>query len=227
MKIRIALADDHPAVLAGIHHELNALAHLDIIGLARDSGELVRLLQRQPCDVLVTDYAMPGGEFGDGIALIAYLRENHPDLKIIVFTTLDNPALGITLADLGVQAVLNKGSDISLLAAAIQAAHQGTSLPRSSRDNGTLLAEERSSHVALSKREEEVIRLYVSGFSINEIAERLHRTKQTISSQKSNAMRKLGTTRDADLFRFALETGLVRDDAPQDDPPNAAAAPGA
>ncbi|EFF74447.1 Bug family tripartite tricarboxylate transporter substrate binding protein, partial [Achromobacter piechaudii] len=34
------------------------------------------------------------------------------------------------------------------------------------------------------------------------------RSKQTISSQKSSAMRKLGIERDADLFRFAFETGI-------------------
>ncbi|KAA1005276.1 response regulator transcription factor [Paraburkholderia panacisoli] len=38
----------------------------------------------------------------------------------------------------------------------------------------------------LSPREMEVIRLLVSGMSINEIAERLHRTKQTISAQKTH-----------------------------------------
>jgi two-component system capsular synthesis response regulator RcsB len=55
----------------------------------------------------------------------------------------------------------------------------------------------------------EVVRLYVSGASINEIAEQLNRSKQTISTQKTSAMRKLGIERDADLFRFAYETGIA------------------
>lgn len=211
MKIRIALADDHPAVLAGIQHELNALPGLEIVGLARDSGELVKLLQHQSCDVLVTDYAMPGGKFGDGMALVTYLRENYPALKIIVFTTLDNPALGITLTDLGVMAVLSKASDINLLATAVFAAHQSSIGPRTGRQTGR---PQTADLAPLSKREEEVILLFVSGLTINEIADRLIRTKQTISSQKSNAMRKLRITRDADLFRFALETGLVNTDLP-------------
>ncbi len=32
------------------------------------------MLQTVPCDVLVTDLAMPGGQYGDGLPLIGYLR---------------------------------------------------------------------------------------------------------------------------------------------------------
>jgi len=61
----------------------------------------------------------------------------------------------------------------------------------------------------LSRREAEVIRLYVSGRSVNEIASEFNRSKQTISSQKTSAMRKLGIKRDVELIRFAREMGLV------------------
>jgi len=61
----------------------------------------------------------------------------------------------------------------------------------------------------LSRREAEVIRLYVSGRSVNEIASEFNRSKQTISSQKPATMRKLGIKRDVELIRFAREMGLV------------------
>jgi len=63
----------------------------------------------------------------------------------------------------------------------------------------------------LSQRESQVLRLYVSGMSITAIAATLHRTKQTISAQKHNAMRKLGIDSDAQLYLFALQTGLPDD----------------
>lgn len=37
---------------------------------------------------------------------------------------------------------------------------------------------------------------------MTEIAEKLHRSKKTISAQKLAAMRKLGISRDADLIRY-------------------------
>ncbi|MET5115638.1 LuxR C-terminal-related transcriptional regulator, partial [Burkholderia pseudomallei] len=50
--------------------------------------------------------------------------------------------------------------------------------------------------VQLSPREIEVVRLFTSVLSVNEIANRLKRSKQTISSKKANAMRKLGVNSD-------------------------------
>jgi two-component system capsular synthesis response regulator RcsB len=61
----------------------------------------------------------------------------------------------------------------------------------------------------LTKRELEVVRFFVSGMSVTEIAMLLHRSKKTISTQKSAAMIKLGVERDADLVRYGIESGLV------------------
>ncbi len=93
MKIRIILADDHPALLAGLTHELAKLPTLEIVGTAEDSDSLVELINTTEADVLVTDYVMPGGKYGDGMGLLAYIRRARPKLKTLVFTTLDNPAL--------------------------------------------------------------------------------------------------------------------------------------
>lgn len=213
MKIHVLLADDHPALLAGIKHELESVPSIAIEGVARDSGQLVQLLTRVPCDVLVTDYAMPGGAHGDGITFISYLRRHYPDLKIVVFTTLDNPAIMQELSRLGVHSVLSKAQETNQLVSAIHAVYAGARYYPSELRGGASSAGPRTaaprSGPDLTKRELEVVRLYVSGMSVNEIAAQLSRSKQTISSQKASAMRKLGIEREADLFRFAFETGIT------------------
>lgn len=216
MKIRILLADDHPALLSGIQHDLAAIPTLDVVGVARDSGELVGLLQHQSCDVLVTDYAMPGGAHGDGLTFISYLRRCFPTLKIVVFTTLDSPAIVQELAKLGVESVLGKVNETRHLISAIHAVHAGARYFPSEISRTGSAGHHRNADegLDLTKRELEVVRLYVGGQSINEIAEQLHRSKQTISSQKTSAMRKLGIERDADLFRFAYETGIATASTP-------------
>ena len=61
-----------------------------------------------------------------------------------------------------------------------------------------------------------MLTLFVSGLGINEIAERLDRRKQTISTQKRIGMAKLGIDKEADLFKFATELGL-RSNGPDPD----------
>lgn len=211
MKIRLLLADDHPALLAGLVCELNRLPTLEILGTAQDSDSLVELINHTECDVLVTDYVMPGGKYGDGLGLLSYIRRVKPQLKILVFTTLENQALTQELAKLGVKGVLGKTQHTSQLISAIHAVYAGSNyFPTHDLTTGhSGIMQDPAPNLALTKREIEVIRLYLSGLSVNEIASQLNRTKQTISSQKAAAMRKLGITRDADLFRFAFESGMI------------------
>lgn len=61
----------------------------------------------------------------------------------------------------------------------------------------------------LTPREVDVLRLYGSGLAVGEITIRLCRSKQTISAQKSSAMRKLGLDSNAGLFIYIRENGLA------------------
>ncbi|WP_233837867.1 response regulator transcription factor [Paraburkholderia sp. ZP32-5] len=204
MQINVVLADDHPALLAGVKYALDPAKTIKVTGTAQNSSEIVELLESVPCDVLVADYAMPNGAYGDGIPLFSYLRRRYPELKIVVFTMVDNPAIVREVSRLGVHSLINKADDLSQLISAIHAVYAHATYYPSEGNYPT----PKSERVELSKREVEVVRLYVSGMSIGEIAQKLNRSKQTISSQKVTAMKKLGIERDADLFRYAWEAGL-------------------
>jgi two-component system, NarL family, captular synthesis response regulator RcsB len=214
-KTKLILADDHPALLAGIKYELGTNSTLEVVGTASNSTEIVELLSHVQCDVLITDYSMPGGQFGDGIALLSFLRRRFPQVGIIVFTMLDNPGITKELSKLGIKAVLSKTDDLRHLAGAVNAVMNGaayfspTTLSAEGRTHVGAGRGETSRAQGLTKREAEVVRLYVSGRSVKEIAVQLHRSKQTVSAQKMSAMRKFGLERDADLFRLAFEIGLM------------------
>jgi two-component system capsular synthesis response regulator RcsB len=207
--IRVALADDHPVIRLGIEATLDDISAVRRVGSAVDSTELVTLLDSQHCDILVTDYAMPGGQYGDGLELMGFLRERYPELGIIIITSMDKAVLIRSLLACGVDAILSKADDMSHLRSAVQAVHSKRKYysPRITRLIKTLPA---TSSSRLSPRELEVIKLYVSGTTINGIAEKLERSKQTISTQKVSAMRKLGIETDADLFKYAIELGLTQ-----------------
>jgi two-component system, NarL family, captular synthesis response regulator RcsB len=207
--IRVAVADDHPAIRLGIEAALDDIFIVKRIGSAVDSTELVALLDAAPCDILVTDYAMPSGQYGDGLELMNFLRERYPNLRIIVMTSMDKAVLIRSLLACGVDSILSKGDDMAHLRNAVQAVHSRRRYfsPRITRMIKALPSANSS---RLSPRELEVIKMYVSGVSINGIAEKLQRSKQTISTQKVSAMRKLGIDADADLFKYADGLGLTK-----------------
>jgi two-component system capsular synthesis response regulator RcsB len=211
--VRVVVADDHPVILFGAEHALLKFPGLQVVGRARQSTELVSVLQTTACDVLVTDLAMPGGQYGDGLQLIDYLRRNFPNLPIVVLTMLENAALLKRLSELGVTAVVNKSDDLTHIGVAVQrVSHNLEYLSPSVKtalDALRINSRGKNTETMLSRRELEVVRLFVSGLTIKEISTLLNRSIKTISTQKNTAMRKLGIDRDSELFQYAQSSGLM------------------
>ncbi len=202
----VLIADDHPLVLAGIEAALHDLRSVRLVGMACNSTEIVNLLIQDRCDLLVTDFMMPDGKYNDGLTMLAYLRSHFPELPIIVFTALNGISLTDELVKLGIKSIVSKTDDVGHLISAIYAARSGAEYFSPSVDRTIRSLRGGSRNDKLTKSELEVLRLYVSGLSITEIAERLHRTKQTISAQKIKAMQKLGVERDADLYQYVYRS---------------------
>ncbi|PNW90685.1 response regulator transcription factor [Burkholderia pseudomallei] len=211
--IKVVIADDHPAVLTGLLHALAPVSSIEVVSACKNSTELLAALNEYPCDVVISDYNMPDDNFGDGISLFSYIQRRYPSTRLIALTMISNPAIIHNLISHGISTVLSKSDEIGHIIAAIHASYA-----KGSYLSPTIETIVNSGHgkspdgeVQLSPREIEVVRLFTSGLSVNEIANRLKRSKQTISSQKANAMRKLGVNSDIDLLKYALKAKLVED----------------
>ncbi|CAJ0795958.1 Transcriptional regulatory protein RcsB [Ralstonia psammae] len=210
--VRVIVADDHPVTGHGVAQGLSRMPTINVVAVVSDADALIDRLDTTPCDVLTLDYVMPAaGQYGDGQALIAFLMRRYPQLRIVTVTMLSSPPVFRALQQLGVHCIASKADSISHIVTAVHAAYANGSYL--SPTIASLLAQADSGPgSALSKRETEIVRLFREGYKVTEIAEKLHRSKKTISAQKLAAMRKLGITRDADLIKYAdslepLESG--------------------
>lgn len=206
--VRVMVADDHPASALGMSQALQGNSTIRLVGTVSNSTDLVAALDAQQSDVLVLDYVMPGGKYGDGLGLLSFLQRRFPALHIVTITMIDNPSVLYAIHRQGVSCILSKSDAISHLIGAVHAAYVGANYV--SPYVKQLLQDIDTTPIAraLTTREIEVVRLFCAGYTVGEIAAQLHRSKQTISSQKSSAMKKLGIVRDADLIRYADEGKL-------------------
>ena len=212
-KSHIVIADDHPVMLLGLRGLLAQFEGIEIAGIARNSTEILAALSRQPCDILLTDYAMPGGMHGDGLHMIEFVLRRYPALSILVVTMLENPTqIGrlVRFERLSVVSKLDDASHIAIgLSQVLDGARYLSPTIRQLLDSTGPDVNVRSRFSALSPRETDVIRLYLSGMSVSEIGVSLGRSVKTISTQKVSAMRKLGLRGDLDLFSYAVSVGLL------------------
>ncbi|ABI90701.1 sigma-70, region 4 family protein [Burkholderia ambifaria AMMD] len=206
--VRVMVADDHPSSALGMSQALAGSSTIKLLGTVSNSTDLVAMLDVQQSDVLVVDYVMPGGKYGDGLALLSFLQRRYPALHLVTITMIDNPSVLHAIQRQGVGCILSKSDAISHLVGAVHAAYVGANYLSPFVKQLLEGTETSPGTRTLTAREIEVVRLYGAGLTVGEIAVQLHRSKQTISSQKSSAMKKLGIVRDADLIRYASEGQL-------------------
>ncbi|WP_248750407.1 response regulator [Pseudomonas sp. MWU15-20650] len=210
--LNVVIADDHPIVLVGVRELIERDERFRVVGEAVSSYELVKLLESRPVDLVVTDFNMPGDSpYGDGLKLVEYLTRHFPSVRVLVLTMISNPLILTRLQELGVLAVIQKNQLHNEIQAALKAIARGNPIrnngpqPTSVMDDGADLDER---FTRLSPKEHEILRLFVSGQSVNEIARGLNRSAKTISTQKVSAMRKLEVSSDQDLLAYCIERHL-------------------
>lgn len=213
--MRVIIADDHPLILMGVKMLIEGLPGMEVVAEADSADGLLAALRDMPCDLLITDFSMPGGQAEDGLRLLMRIRRSWPELPIIVLTMMANAGVLSTILEAGVRGLVDKSSGVAEIATAIQAVRLSRGkgcdyLSESFRLKGLSSDSQRRTvgEQSLSPRELEVIRLFCSGLTVTDIAERLARSVKTISRQKASAMAKLGLKGDLDIFVYGREHGL-------------------
>lgn len=210
--LRIILADDHAIVLYGIRLAVEASGIAEVVAEASSSDELIAAVRAESCDVIVTDFSMPGEVTQDGIALVDRLMRIRPGVSIIVVTALRNAAILNKLMAKGVKGIVEKAGGVQELHHALLAVSQGRSYLSPGLESmlaSASIVGTRVGHEAkLTTAELEVIRLFVQGQSPTEIAQRLNRSIKTISRHKVSGQRKLGAANTQQLLDYCRKNNL-------------------
>jgi DNA-binding NarL/FixJ family response regulator len=212
-RLRIALLDDHAVVRYGLENRLAKELDFDLVGVYATSRALLAGLIEAPADVLLLDFALSPDEM-DGVSLIRALRVNAPDCRILILSSHHAPSTVALALRVGARGFIGKGEAMAELVKAIRTVAAGGVYLNA--DMSHRVAEATTSHevarpddtaaeladARLSAREREVIRCYLDGMTVTEIARKFNRSIKTISSQKAAAFRKLGVTSDNELFKI-------------------------
>ena len=81
--MKVLLADDHQLLVEGLDNLL-AANHIEVVGVARDGSEAVKLARSLRPDLILMDLRMPNC---DGITATRLIKAEQPDAKIIILTT--------------------------------------------------------------------------------------------------------------------------------------------
>jgi two-component system, NarL family, response regulator DevR len=120
--IRIALLDDHPAVLAGLQRLVEAEPDLSLLAAAETEEALLQRLEHARPGVIVSDYDLARG---DGLAVCQRLKESPRPPAVVIYSAYAGPALALAANMAGADAVVDKGAPVGELLATIRATRNG------------------------------------------------------------------------------------------------------
>ncbi|MBS4087141.1 MULTISPECIES: response regulator transcription factor [Pseudomonas] len=219
--LRIALLDDHALIREGLKIRLSTESDFKIVGVHSSSAELQEALRTESADLLILDYQLSDGEL-DGLRLIQLLRSHYPEMRILIFSSLERPATVNMAIRAGANGFFGKSQQTEELVRAIRmvaldrlylspemAADLDTTpavqVPGTTDGASVAGGDALVDYPALSPKEREVLRCCLEGLSVSQIALKFMRSRKTISGQKQAALRKLNVRTDTELFKLHLD----------------------
>lgn len=195
--IRIILADDHAVVRKGLQLFVGYEDNLTLVGEAADGEELFEVVKNNEADILLLDLDMPKL---NGLTSIRRLKEEKPNLKIIVLTMHPEDIYGKTALQMGASGYLIKDEEPKRLIQAINDVNDGKQVFSDAILNQGKKA---NKPIKLSQREIEVLKLLSSGHSNKEISQELEISDKTVSTYKLRLLNKIGGKSVVDLINFS------------------------
>ena len=215
--IRVLIADDHFIVRQGLRLILNTADDIELVGEAADGAEALQLTAEYRPQVILMDLRMP---IMDGLTAIAQLRQDHPEIAVVILTTYNEDEMMLRGLQLGARGYLLKDTQRDTLLNTIRAAARGESLFKpdilqralavQAAQPPSLTTSSSTEMIDLTPRELEVLQAAAVGERNKEIALRLGISPRTVKAHLTSVYNKLGVDSRAAAIAIAAQNGWLR-----------------
>lgn len=208
--IRILIADDHAVVRQGLKQIISEQSDMSVLGEADNANELMELMRRQTCDMVVLDMSMPGKS---GLDALKDIHAEHARMPVLILSMLPEEQFARRALKAGAAGYMTKESAPEDLVKAIRKIYSGGKYI--SQTLAEQLATEldvstdRPLHEKLSDREFQVLLKLASGKSITKIADELALSAKTVTTYRARILYKMNMRSNAELVKYVLEHHLA------------------
>ena len=210
-RTRVLLVDDHSIVTEGLQVMLEQSGEYEVVGLARDGEEAVRVASELSPDVVVMDVLMPNK---NGVEACREIMESAPDTRVIMLTASTEEDAVIEAFAAGAMGYLQKVSGMEHLVAAIRDAAAGEMrMPADvvrrvfARIRGR--AEQEKGGAELTQRELEILTSFSRGLSYTRIAQGRGIRPVTVRNAIQTIQSKLSLGSKQEIVVWAVRNGLL------------------
>ena len=209
--MKILIGDDHSVVRRGLKMIILEEFPNALIQEAIDGADVLKMLDDQPWDIIISDISMPGRS---GVEIIKLIKELAPKIPILVLSVHAAEHYAVRTLKVGASGYLTKGSAPEELVKAIKQIVSGRryitpDIADLLVDQQGGLQDDNSLHKQLSNREFEVMKMIAEGKKVSDIADKLSLSINTISTYRARILEKMGMVSNAELIKYVMVNGLI------------------
>lgn len=213
MIIKVMLVDDHRMVSEALSALLSKETDLEVVAIADNGREAVRMAREAKPDVIVMDLAMPEM---NGLEACRNIVEETPECKVIALSMHSDRRYVVEALKSGARGYILKESAFLALAGAIRGVTENNGY-LDPKITGIIMKDyiqqknDPSSpyeQTPLSSREREVLQLIAEGKNTKEIAFTLDISTKTVETHRRQIMQKLKLSNIAEMTRYAIREGV-------------------
>lgn len=216
--INIGLVEDQLLFRTGIKSILNGWSNFDVVFESENGYSVPQKLEESSVipDLMLIDLTLPpnGDEEYNGWKVVRFLKENYPNIKIIILSAHEDEYLISKLIEDGANGYLVKDSDPEEVHEAILTVHEKGSYINErtlSAIQNKLRGKVKSNktHETISKRELEVLKLVCQQMTASEIAEKLFISEKTVNGHRNSLLKKTDSKNVTGLVMYAIKYKLI------------------
>ena len=210
--IKVIIADDHKIFLEGLTSLLKEFKEIMIIATATNGDEVLKLMEHNIVDIIITDINMPDM---DGMKLCKEIKKKYPNVNVLALTMHNESGIISNMLKNGITGYILKDTGKEELFLAIKSVIKGelflaqsvkTTLTESmnsgKKQKSNLLPE-------LSDREIEILKLIAAEYTQQQIADKLFISPHTVIFHRRKLLYKLDVKNTAGLIKCAMDKGLL------------------
>ncbi|MBP9996190.1 MAG: response regulator transcription factor [Lachnospiraceae bacterium] len=217
--IKLLIADDQQLIRDSLKIVLDTNDTIEVIGAVSNGVEVIRAVRENRPDVVLMDIRMPEM---DGVQCTQIIKENYPEIKIIILTTFDDDEYIFSALKYGASGYLLKGISMEQLVEAIHKVYKGNAMINGDiatkvldmfskmAQNDISISVEKGAEKEITESEWKVVRLVAEGMSNKEIATKLYLTEGSVRNYLSSILRKLDLRDRTQLAIWAVQTGALK-----------------
>ncbi|MGZ8600689.1 MAG: response regulator [Actinomycetota bacterium] len=206
--VRVVFAEDNYLVREGTAALLLSSGEVELVGTAATLDELLTAVEEHKPEAVLTDIRMPPTNTTEGIDAARRIREEHPEIGVVVLSQFAEEEYAYDLLKDGAAGLgyllKERVSDLDELVRALNEVSRGGSVLDPKVVEALVSAKDRMAHsplAALTDREREVLEHMAQGKNNAAIAKALFLTERAVEKHINSLFHKLGLSEETDVHR--------------------------